>query len=162
MTLTAPELLLALKSIGYDLEVEGERLRFRYSLDGEPPVDARRLLVEAKELRHVIIEYLRAHPQASLLSFDLAKTLINKIITDINKGYIPGVIEHTRAFHSDLNRQISDAQGKIDVVCRSILDGCATVWDLKAPVANWKALELKALQFYVNDVKMVADACQSE
>jgi len=154
MTTTAPELLLALKSIGYDLEVEGERLRFRYNLDGEPPVDARGLLVEAKELRHVIIEYLRAHPQPSLLSFDLANTLINKIITDINKGYIPGVIEHTRAFHPGLERQISDAQGKIDVVCRSILEGRATVWDLKAPVSAWKELELEALQSYLHDVKV--------
>jgi hypothetical protein len=157
MTTTAPELLLALKSIGYDLEVEGERLRFRYTLEGEPPVDARGLLVEAKELRHEIIEYLRAHPQENLLSFDLAKTLIIKVITDINRGYIPGVIEHTRAFHPDLDRRITDAQGKIDVVCRSILEGRATSWDLRAPVSAWKELELEALKSYLDDVK-VADA----
>lgn len=44
MTTTVTDLLGRLKSMGYDLHLEGERVRFKYAGEGEPPEGVKTLL----------------------------------------------------------------------------------------------------------------------
>lgn len=59
MTATLSDLLARLKGIGYCLYLEGEKLRFKYEGEGEPPEEAKALLDALRESKGEAAIYLK-------------------------------------------------------------------------------------------------------
>lgn len=59
MTATVTDLIGKLKTLGYSLYLDGERVRFRYAGEGEPPEAAKALLDTLREHKGETVAYLK-------------------------------------------------------------------------------------------------------
>lgn len=59
MTITMSDLIGKLKCLGYALYLEGERVKFRYAGEGEPPEEAKALLDALRERKGEAVAYLK-------------------------------------------------------------------------------------------------------
>jgi hypothetical protein len=64
------DVIAKLSEIGYFLSLDGDKVKFRYGLLGEPPEEARGLLTELKAYKKEAVTFLRSKDRGSGTLFD--------------------------------------------------------------------------------------------
>lgn len=72
MTSTVTDLIGRLKVIGYNLYLDGERVKFRYTLIDNPPIEAKTLLEALKQHKGEVVDYFKRNSWDTLSRLHLA------------------------------------------------------------------------------------------
>ena len=131
--------LAQLEAIGYDVSLEGGKIRLHYRWETDPdPAIVVPLLERVKSHKAEAISLLRRKQEAD--------GRFKAALHEIQQAYIPGLLRHIEKDHPDLCEQIREAEDALEIAWAEVLGGKTTLLDaFEGALERWNSLHLQAI-----------------
>ena len=127
MTATISDLINKLEGICYTLYLDGERVKFRYGLAGEPPFEAKPLLDTLREHKAELIDHLKGH--STPIPYDTLKTCY---LDAFNRtGWKIGLMARP---------EVIEAEDRLNQIWLDCMEGKASMEDFKRTLNEWEGV----------------------